>query len=212
LRERYPQMLSEDWNEDDGKVGEEQLAKMATPRDYVEKIFQVPFWLKPMNDTASRQLLEGLIPETQLLRSPQTNGNRDTTSQAQTVGGKERPITGGNGSGNVPGELAGKVAGSTSPEESNDKSATKTVGEAKSSAQAGGTSDAMHKKPGRVLKPENLLLDVTERDAMIALSKVIGRTPRTLKRFVNVYRIIKAGLDGEDLKHSWALVLQMLSM
>jgi hypothetical protein len=34
---------------------------------------------------------------------------------------------------------------------------------------------------------------------MVSLSEVIGRTPRTLKRFVNVYRIIRAGLKGKTL-------------
>jgi hypothetical protein len=49
------------------------------------------------------------------------------------------------------------------------------------------------------LHPEALLLETKEKDAMLLLSKVIGRTPRTLKRFVNVYRIIRAGLRGEKL-------------
>jgi hypothetical protein len=43
------------------------------------------------------------------------------------------------------------------------------------------------------------MLESKEREAMVKLSKIIGKTPRTMKRFVNVYRIIKAGLDGERL-------------
>src|SRR5207244_2340242 len=51
-----------------------------------------------------------------------------------------------------------------------------------------------------VLKPDSLLLDINERNTMVGLSRVIGKTPRTLKRFVNVYRIIKAGLNGQELE------------
>lgn len=34
---------------------------------------------------------------------------------------------------------------------------------------------------------------------MVAMGTIIGKTPRTVKRFVNVYRIIKAGLDAKRL-------------
>ena len=33
----------------------------ASAHDYVEKIFQVPFWLKPMTPDASRRLVKGLL-------------------------------------------------------------------------------------------------------------------------------------------------------
>lgn len=34
---------------------------IATPRDYLEKIFQVPFWLQPMSADACRNLIDGII-------------------------------------------------------------------------------------------------------------------------------------------------------
>lgn len=69
-------------------------------------------------------------------------------------------------------------------------------------AGSGGREDLAPEKvlPDVVLQPEGLKLEGKEKKAMVALAKVIGRTPRTLKRFVNVYRLIKAGLRDEKLK------------
>jgi hypothetical protein len=33
----------------------------ATPQDYIEKIFQIPFWLEPMSPTSTRRYLGGLL-------------------------------------------------------------------------------------------------------------------------------------------------------
>jgi len=202
LRKRFPEMLSEDWDEGVApQSGEERLAKMATPRDYVEKIFQVPFWLKPMDDGASRTLLEGLIPDEQLLPAAKTDDIGDATHKARTAGAKGQQTLAGNGSGDSKRDSVGKTdASTTSGAEDRGKSATNASSEAKSSSAGAGKSDEAPKKPPLVLNPEGLLLDVKERNAMIALSRVIGRTPRTLKRFVNVYRIIKAGLDDDRLE------------
>ena len=35
----------------------------ATPHDYLEKIFQIPFWLKPMDATAAEEFIDGLTQE-----------------------------------------------------------------------------------------------------------------------------------------------------
>lgn len=70
----------------------------ATALDYLEKIFQVPFWLSPMNETASRTLLGKMLPaatKKQSLATPHaaltqqtqaagtSNGATDTTGTAQ---------------------------------------------------------------------------------------------------------------------------------
>jgi hypothetical protein len=49
------------------------------------------------------------------------------------------------------------------------------------------------------LSPESLLLDRNERNLLVAIGNIIGKSPRTVKRFVNIYRIIKAGLDAKRL-------------
>ena len=48
LRERYPQQLS-------GAMG------LASPVDYLEKVFQIPFWLPPMDAIGGERLLAAAI-------------------------------------------------------------------------------------------------------------------------------------------------------
>src|SRR5205085_2331345 len=37
-------------------------ADVATPHDYLEKIFQIPFWVNPMPKDASKGMIAGLLP------------------------------------------------------------------------------------------------------------------------------------------------------
>jgi hypothetical protein len=200
LRKQFPEMLNEDWEErNGGGNGDRQVTQTATPRDYVEKIFQVPFWLKPLDDDASRRLLEGLIPNSQLLpvlgtghvadsenktKSGERHDTQSLPKENKTVSPRD---SAGEGGSVIPSEITAKE-GTSSELNVNTKGAGREAGEA-----------GDRKKPDLVLNPESLLLDVKEREAMVALSRVIGRTPRTLKRFVNIYRIIKAGLNDEQL-------------
>lgn len=198
LRERFPEMLSEDWDEGNApKNDADRQGKMATPRDYVEKIFQVPFWLKPMDDGAAQKLLRNLIPEDQILRANKVPGNGGGASQDPNAGAKGQETREGKYYGDSKPDSAPKPDAGTHP--AGEAQSNKADGGGEPAAAGTGETDEQSKEPDVVLKPESLLLDVRERDAMIALSRVIGKTPRTLKRFVNVYRIIKAGLDADRL-------------
>ena len=196
LREQFPRMLSEDWDDDGaGKNAEERLGTMATPRDYVEKIFQVPFWLKPMSDDDSQKLLEGLIPKSQLIplsRPAESENAKDGTKDKSGTGKGHLAPTGPK----VPGGAEILVPGTQYPP-GGSGAGGQTLPTLPSASQSSFAVELDEFE--LVLKPDSLLFDVKERDTMIALSRLIGRTPRALKRFVNVYRIIKAGLGPEDL-------------
>jgi hypothetical protein len=197
LRKSFPEMLRANWEDGGASLsGEERLAKMATPRDYVEKIFQVPFWLKPMDDDASQKLLEGLIPANQI--SPASG----ETADGQILTGKARSTAGAwKDDGTPPQGNISAVAGQI-PLGATPSLPTPRAGDQDASADIALVSnDGEHVEEFKfVLKPESLSLDLNERNDMVALSRVIGKTPRTLKRFVNIYRIIKAGLKGGDLE------------
>lgn len=197
LRERYPEMLSEDWDDvATPKSGEERLVKMATPRDYVEKIFQVPFWLKPMDDAAAQKLFEGLIPVSQLSPAVKNDDSLPADeSQADAGLAKGKVAMTSSDFSGVAGEDSIGARPSLETFEALDQ-ATQPNQTMAASSSAGPHVEEFE----LVLKPDSLLLDINERNAMVALSRVIGKTPRTLKRFVNVYRIIKAGLSGQELE------------
>lgn len=209
LRKQYPDLLGEDRDADDGKTaaGDHQLVRTATPRDYVEKIFQVPFWLKPMGATASRELLRNLIPDSDIARPADPNdvsgerGNGGRRDDGTDTGGQNRNADGGSG-GDTPGE--GEQTVEQTARDRDGMRSNTTVDDANTNGEGGGANGSngaavARKESGIPLMPKSLMLEAKEREAMIRLSKVIGKTPRTMKRFVNVYRIIKAGLGGERL-------------
>lgn len=196
LRERYPKMLSEDWDNGGVPKGHKERApKFATPRDYIEKIFQVPFWLRPMDDDDAQRLLEGLIPVSQISSGVRTEDNIPADQSRADA----PAATVATPSGATSGVAVQDSAGSTTSAETIDGPDRKTQTD-ETTAAAASIAGAIVEQFEFVLKPESLLLDINERNAMVGLSRVIGKTPRTLKRFVNVYRIIKAGLNGKEFE------------
>jgi hypothetical protein len=74
----------------------------ASALDYLEKIFQIPFWLPPMEESASRELIRALVPVTAKTEtesksappgSPAASGAIDgsTTSNVGSTGRTTRP-------------------------------------------------------------------------------------------------------------------------
>lgn len=69
LHQHYPAHLSSlDTNDIDKDISDDkssrQLSQSASAMDYLEKIFQIPFWLPPMEEKASRDMLAALVPVT----------------------------------------------------------------------------------------------------------------------------------------------------
>jgi hypothetical protein len=111
--------------------------RVVTPQDYLEKIFQIAFWLEPMSVSGAASYLASLV------RSP-----------------AREPDLGGGGTGQ---DLAPGA----------DSSATGGLGKVEISS--------------------------IELDYMRYLAAYVGSSSRRVKRLVNVYRLIKAGLSGNQL-------------
>jgi hypothetical protein len=69
----------------------------ATPRDYLEKIFQVPFWLEPLEAETSRRMLRGLVGERAL--APRPTGAH---AGAPAAHAPAQPDSAANGAGALP--------------------------------------------------------------------------------------------------------------
>jgi KAP family P-loop domain len=61
LSEQYGLLLGTGIDPDQANRPPSNTPNSATPLDYLEKIFQIPFWLSPLNPGARRRLIEGLI-------------------------------------------------------------------------------------------------------------------------------------------------------
>ena len=153
LRKQYPDLLA----------GED-----VEPRDYLEKIFQIPYWLDRMDSAKTITMLRGIAG----------------APSAERTGGASRSVPAANGSARPePGATDG---GPAEPP-------------ARPSAEPGLQAQV---KRSRELNPLGLTIEAHELEAMERLSVLLGRSPRSLKRFVNVYRLIKVrapdALDFSD--------------
>lgn len=113
----------------------------ATPQNYLEKIFQIPFWVRPLTPDARVRIVDALFKQSSLKK----NGGD---------GGKAAE----------PAELVWK------PEE-RVQQYTETI---------------------RVeMNPPGLETDDREQKFIVELANLLGETPRSVKRFVNLYWLIK---------------------
>jgi hypothetical protein len=173
-------------------TGFEGTGSQPGPHDYLEKIFQIPFWLEPLDRDSTRDYLRGLL--------------------AGSVEERDRQLRGGDG----PGE-DGNGGRRGSPEDGHPDGPSQD--EARSGAEAGeegvAESEAADVSPPQVsekredpgrheafeeLRPRSLELTPEEVEFIEILAPVVGRTPRAVKRFVNVYRLIRAGITGRELE------------
>lgn len=142
LRQSYPWLGHElpdpaDASPGNGAARPRPEPGQVTPQDYLEKIFQIAFWLEPMTVSGAASYLASLV------RAPARDS--DSVIVRRTAQGQPNP-TGGPAPGFTKVEIAS-----------------------------------------------------IELDYMRYLAAYVGSSPRRVKRLVNVYRLIKAGLSDAQL-------------
>lgn len=149
----------------------------ATPQDYMEKIFQIPFALRPMEAGGYQSLVMKLAPV-----KKEKDGTGTWTPSSAGASSREGAATtsaataeGGAASGAAGGGLASAQVSGAGP-----------------GGAASGTARPVH------LNPPQLELDTTELELMKNLSFLFA-TPRTVKRFVNLYRLVRVRTSEQDL-------------
>jgi hypothetical protein len=156
-----------------GRISRE--AEKATPSDYLEKIFQVPYWVRPMTAEGSRDLLTALAGPLEESPAPPTVVPAQPLEDAAAI-----PV--------VPARGDTLVAAA----EASTESVREPVLEAKA-ATDGATSVEMVTRAAKALT-----LTSGERAFMREIAGSVGTTPRRALRFINVYRVVKASLDEEE--------------
>ncbi|MEA2570789.1 MAG: hypothetical protein QOI24_2790 [Acidobacteriota bacterium] len=130
------------------------------PHDYLEKIFQVPFWLEPITAGGSSRFIDRLLAaEIEELPSEQTNDRSEVREQPKNDGSHAQSVT-----------VSNQV----------EETASLAIAEDEATPP--------------------LKLQRKELDVMKLLSGLVGRSPRTVKRFVNTYRIIRAGVPARRIE------------
>jgi hypothetical protein len=159
----------------------------ATSFDYLEKIFQIPFALRPMDDRGIKNLIKSQFEIKPAISPPIVSDN-----QAQI---KNKP----------------EEATISAPTE---EKATPEVPEVKEKISEVLTPIDIEQKPNQIpIRIETLIISEEEVDFIQAVSSIFGDSPRTVKRYTNIYRIIrthnnfKAGPDETILHHKAAIIM-----
>jgi hypothetical protein len=157
----------------------------ASPQDYLEKIFQVPFTLPRVQKDGFEALVQAnlrLLSEIEAERAPKPDLPKETAAAvpaAVVVASRTLPA------------VAGAVAG-TEPAK---LSAPAPTSSAKGHAQAAGAAVAA--EGGDALN-EHFYVESAERQFMTSQLFAFMGTPRLIKRFTNIYRLLRIGVKPEE--------------
>lgn len=149
----------------------------ATSFDYLEKIFQIPFALKPIDKTGRENLIQYLMKNEMEVNNEAVAIDEGKSKKEKSKNKESNAIHGGleNGSG----------------EKSNEKE-----GDSKEGVLSYNSAEE-EKQTITKKEKERLLFTTDELAYMQNISSIFGQTPRTINRYINIYRIIKA---HENLK------------
>jgi hypothetical protein len=174
LNRYYDQMLSDESLAPRGNSPSTHRAP-ANSQDFLEKIFQVPFWLRRMDPPAVQRMIHSLI----------------TPAEIETAGAVAVAASGEGPSADV---QAGVQESSPPVLPGPGKAPDQTV-----AAEAELDSAALGEPRPSELPTEALRISQTELDFMDKVAPLMPRTPRSVKRFVNIYRLYKAALSTNAL-------------
>jgi hypothetical protein len=186
LSKEYPGLLQEPGADEDrsqsndGRRGDGRTPP-AEPSDYLEKIFQIPYWVRPMDAPASTKYILG-ITEADLARgdSGDAEGTPDIPPDAAD--------------GADPGS---SDEGGGRPGDGNDADGAEREGAGGQGAPEPRAEQEAAQSPETVV--ESMTITPHERAFMGELAPFLGGSPRRGKRFVNVYRLIKTSLPDSEL-------------
>ncbi|HEY3104251.1 MAG TPA: P-loop NTPase fold protein [Pyrinomonadaceae bacterium] len=168
LETHYPDLLATENHDADD---DESLRQPSTPQDYLEKIFQIPFYLRPITDSGYRGLIDGLVgtdvaaaaKEAGFTHTPQIKSDKGADGQSSTSGPAR--------------------AGIVIPQ----RHKSETV-----------AADPKKRRPADKLNPEQLKFQEWELEDIKRLSPLF-RTPRAVKRFLNTYRLVRVGIPSHEM-------------
>ncbi len=152
-----------------------------TPNQYIEKIFQIPFKIKPLNKEDKQKFVRDLLEENYSDDKQSIQVNTDSISTQTTI---------------------------NEDVDTNINSQVPIISD---------THDIVDEDNSPVDKKEiheKLQLTVDEIKYIEKISNYIGETPRTIKRFINIYRIIRTHDDTskilEDSFDNYKMILLLL--
>jgi hypothetical protein len=187
LQKRYAGLLTTGHRKED----------LASPDDYLEKIFQVPFWINPLQAMGSRELVTGM-----LAKYPANTAPVHTESTAADTGQGETKTAVGNVSSDAKVEaISPGVPAVTTPPSG--PPATNLQAEQVTTPEPPEPLPPGTEAPPSLAEDEKsapITLTPGERKYILELSEFGGSSPRRLKRFINLYRILKSTVSQSEVQ------------
>lgn len=186
----------------DGAEDYEHSHWHSTPMNYLEKIFQIPFSLRPMPPAGFDKLIDSLAAPMAAegagpANRPPEGGSEQPhetpehpESAPQPASGQKQETAAGTEPGSTgEGATAGRNGGATTGSES-------TI-PAPDPAEPASESRKDSTKRIQAAIPKHLSIEEWEREDMKKFHEFIP-SPRALKRFVNIYRLLRTSVAEED--------------
>jgi len=164
----------------------------ADTQDYLEKIFQLPYWVRRMDAVASHRFVDSLAESFVATDAPASSG--DNTA---AVGGQP-------GTTRDPSASPLALEPSRGPQDPAAATSQAPVGDTPSSAGGIGPSATEDQKGGAQAgrsapKFIAMTLSKDERQILAEFARFAGSSPRRAKRYLNLYLLLKT-----SLRRSWS--------
>lgn len=190
------QSLSSEYRDLLGSPDSPGNRNQATPDDYLEKIFQIPFRLAPFDIAARARFVEGLLgPETAqaLPSTPDGVSVGKATNDGQPAVSSQSPTGGGEIDNTVTIEEL-TAADNPTPSEP----AIELTESARNSPPPIVQPSKLSNIEAVDLNPASLRFTRQEARFLEELLPLLETSPRSIKRYINIYRLIKsvAGITG----------------
>jgi hypothetical protein len=179
-----------DDDEDGGAPSADDLHWQSTPLNYLEKIFQIPFTLLPIDEAGFGNLVDSFAAgQPSATAPPAVEGRGVTSRQAVAPGGAvPAPPAGAGAAETGKSDVAAPKAGAVEP--------TPPAAAVEAPPAPAKVADP----PGTATidrHPEHLRIEAWEREFMKKLHELIP-SPRAGKRFINVYRLLRAAVTDQE--------------
>lgn len=177
-----------------GVSAQEETAWESTPYNYMDKIFQIPFTLKKMGEGGYADLVNYLLADPPAPdgsgHPPKGNGEGDGEPPVDPPIPPDQDSTNDPDSGLKPDDPSGDIPDEgEQPDDDPDNSDNQDKPEAPN----------QETEPPPNLKPQGMIILDIEKKMLASLQPLL-KTPRSVKRLINTYRLIRAPLYGNALK------------
>lgn len=168
----------------------------STPEEYLEKIFQIPIWLDSPSSEGVNRLITSIIGATTLQASEIEGDTAKTHHHYPNQTTKHDALNE-----SAP-ELSPPMDNARSHSENHkkDDASNKVDDTSSTNIVAQSQEEAKDEKTQQLIKAQHHKLDIIEVEFINNLSHILVRSPRAVKRYLNIYRLIKSSLTQQEYR------------